>query len=335
MNMDGKVRRLLSGRRVRGRIITRFFNHHRNGKKNDILILASPRSGSTWLMEILYTQPGMKYINEPLVKSELDCFHLLPINTRWNYLSLEPYEQQILRNYFQEDKKIKRFGPINIFDPNYNFFTNRRVFKVIRANSLIEWFSEELSLNIIYLVRHPISQSLSCMNRGHHCEIEEYLNDIQFSKKYLDKKLIDFIREVLQSGSTFEKFITEWCLDNIVPLNTKENYKFLTITYEEIVMNPEAIIELLYDNLDLNDKAAMLSKIQTPSMVTDSSTKETVDHIKKGDKVFLLDKWRKYISECEEKIAFEILDRFGIKIYQIGSSLPNKEMLNFRHERGH
>ena len=40
-------------------------NLHQHGNKNDILILSSPRSGSTILMEMIYANSNIKYINEP------------------------------------------------------------------------------------------------------------------------------------------------------------------------------------------------------------------------------------------------------------------------------
>ena len=30
------------------------------------LLFSTPRSGSTWLMELIWTQPGFKYCNQPL-----------------------------------------------------------------------------------------------------------------------------------------------------------------------------------------------------------------------------------------------------------------------------
>ena len=40
-------------------------NIHIQGDKKNIFLFATPRGGSTWVMEILASQPGMKYYDEP------------------------------------------------------------------------------------------------------------------------------------------------------------------------------------------------------------------------------------------------------------------------------
>ncbi|MGH8501120.1 MAG: hypothetical protein ACREVE_01355, partial [Gammaproteobacteria bacterium] len=40
-------------------------NFHRQGSKPNIFIFSTPRSGSTWLMELMLTQRGFKSCSEP------------------------------------------------------------------------------------------------------------------------------------------------------------------------------------------------------------------------------------------------------------------------------
>jgi len=314
------------------RIITSSFNYHRKGNKKDILIISSPRSGSTWLMNILYTQPGIKYLDETLSKNILDYNKFLPIKTRWNYISLTKFEENIFKDYFSNDKPIRHFGPVNIFNKNYNFFTNRRVFKIIRANALIEWFEKNFNFEIVYLIRHPIAQSLSCIKRGHHCEIPEYLINEQFVKKYLNENLKNYIQDVLDFGTNIEKFIVEWCLDNLIPLKkiNEQNYSWLVLTYEELVLKPEKIINLLSERLDLPNIRKMLEEINVPSKVTNSSTKETSKKIKEKDSIFLIKKWKKEITDKKEKELFEILQRFNIQAYHFKQFIAKDKLLNFK-----
>ena len=41
-------------------------NIHRPGYKKDIFLFATARGGSTWMMEILASQPGIKFFDEPV-----------------------------------------------------------------------------------------------------------------------------------------------------------------------------------------------------------------------------------------------------------------------------
>lgn len=309
------------------KMLIKLFNYHNQSKK-DILILSSPRSGSTWLMEILYTQPGIKYINEPLAKNILDYNNYIPIKTRWNYITLNKHEKKILHEYFINDEIIKYFGPVNIFNSNYKLFTNRRVIKVIRANCLIEWFAHEFNFHIVYLIRHPISQALSCIKRRHHCEISEYLDDKNFVKSWLSSSQLKFVNKILNSGNQLEKYITEWCLDNIIPLNVAKNdNKIITITYEELVLNSGEILNILFRKLELENFNKMLSKIHTPSKVTDSSSNKTKIKIRSGDSDYLIKKWKDEVTLIEEKNLLSILEKFYIDAYKFDHILANKEFL--------
>ena len=43
-----------------------YTNLHIKGSSENVFIFSTPRSGSTWLMELIWTQKGFKYCNEPL-----------------------------------------------------------------------------------------------------------------------------------------------------------------------------------------------------------------------------------------------------------------------------
>jgi hypothetical protein len=312
------------------RIMTKIFNSHKQ-KKKDILILSSPRSGSTWLMELLSYEKHAKYIDEPLSKDIIDIKNFLPIKTWWNYLSLDDTESKIFKNYFNNDDIIRCFGSANILKNNYSYFTNRRIFKVIRANALIEFFENEFDFNIIYLIRHPISQSLSCIRRKHHCEIPEYLENKKFKKKFLTKEQIEHTKKVLKSELELEKHVTEWCLDNIAPINhIKENKKnkIFVLGYEELVLETEKILKLITDLYDFSDYEMMLKKIKNPSKVTNSSTLQTKNKIVEGDRAFLISKWREKVDKKYEKKLMQIPKLFNINSYSFGEDIP---ITNFLH----
>lgn len=311
--------------------VTTFLNFHRQAEAADIVILSSPRSGSTWLMELVATQPGIKAIDEPLNKNLLDYHCLLPIETRWNYLDLAAEEKKILTEYFLTDQEIRRFGPLKAFHKNYHFFTDRRVIKVIRANALIDWFARDLNLDVIYLLRHPIAQSLSCARRSHHSQIADYLNHPGFAQNYISESLRSYLRNLIERGDRLEQYVAEWCLDNVVPIQKSEqdDRDCLVVTYEELVLNPIETIDLLCKKLNLRAREKMVSRVAVPSKVTDSSTEQTLEKIRQGDRRHLVTKWRKKISPSVEMDLFSILDRFEIDVYSRGNSLANSKWLHF------
>ena len=310
---------------------------HRPGDKPDILILSSPRSGSTWLMEVLAAEPGVKDIDEPLMKPRLDYYGINGLRTRWRYASLNPSEQQIFRDLFQEHRVIKSFGSTKVFHPDFNFFSNRRVIKVIRATPLVDWFARETSLQVIHLIRHPIPQSLSCIQRRHDHHLHEYLRDAAFVEEHLTDDLRTFVERIIDEGSDLDRFVVAWCLDNLVPLKklkVNEDVPWLTVTYEEMVLATEDLIGLLANRLNLSDSQRLLSKVKRPSKVTDSSSQQTVEKILEGDRRFLIEKWTSKVTEEQERGAFEILERFGIDAYHPGRGMPDPNLLHFEEREG-
>ncbi len=312
-------------------LVNKYLNFHRSGEKNDIFILSSPRSGSTWLMELFYVEPGMKYIYEPLGKKILDYNQFLPIETRWYWVHLSDEEKRVLADYFRDRDKISHFGPRNPFDGSYNFKTDRRVLKIIRANSLIPWFAREFDYDLIYLIRHPLAQAVSSIKRGHTPSAGQFLENSWFVENYLGQDLREYGKNIWDNGDEREKFVLEWCLDNLIPLaeRGREN-DYLTVTYEELVLETEKFIDLFSSTYKLEAKNDMLEKVRSPSKTADSSNAETRERIQLGDDRYLIEKWRKEYSGEEVEGLFNILERFEISAYQSGRFLPDKELLHFR-----
>ena len=203
--------------------------------------------------------------------------------------------------------------------------------KVIRANALINWFLDEFDFQVIYLVRHPIAQAHSCISRNYHSELDEYIGNKYFIRENLSSEHLSFIHTVRRGGTVLEKFVTEWCLDNIIPLRTHRNRSedFLTITYEEMVARTDTMIDLLWESLDLPSRELMAAHANLPSRVTDSLSRKTRKRIKSGVSHFLIRKWKQDISFKEGKRLFEICDCFDIDAYPKGRLFADERFLHF------
>ena len=165
-----------------------FATVHRPGQLADVAVVSSPRSGSTWLMEMIATQTGMKYINEPDHKALLERHHALRIAPRWLWLSLTRREKQDLAHYLLDDRRSGLFGPVNPLEGIHSWRTNRRALKLIRMTALVEWL-DALGFETVYLLRHPIPQAQSCMHRRHRILLDDFLADPRFLQ-YLNTDII-------------------------------------------------------------------------------------------------------------------------------------------------
>lgn len=312
-------------------LIVKVTNVHRKGAKKDIMVFASRRSGSTWIMELLYSQPGVKFCTEPLYLGRWNRYKIkLPDREDSKFISLSQREEGILKSYFNAilNDSIQVSPPWNIMEEGYSFFTNRYVVKICNGISLIEWFEKNFEVYIVYFVRHPIPNALSIINLDWKDMAGAFLNDSFFVQKYLNKEQLQFAEDIKRKGSRLEKVVLEWCLENLIPLRLIEKGKktWLVITYEELVMSPKKVVGLMCDKFDLEDKDRMLKMVSQPSR---TAVMQSAKEIEGGNKDFIIKRWKKKISNEEEKEIFEILTKFGIDAYEFGSSVPNESLINF------
>jgi hypothetical protein len=117
-----------------------------------------------------------------------------------------------------------------------------------------------------------------------------------------------------------------WCLQTIVPLRDATD-DWTVVTYEQMILDPVAVISHLADRLDLPDPTVLLDRVTIPSSSTRKSDRETQLIVKSGPSSLrrsLVDKWRARVNETEERAAMSILERFGLDIYASGDALPHE-----------
>jgi hypothetical protein len=311
--------------------IVKVSNIHRRGNKKDIFVFSGRRSGSTWLMDILYSQPKMKFCAEPLYLKRWNRHKTkLPRRENSKFIDLTKKEEIILKSYFNAilNGSIQVSPPWNIREKGYSFFTNRYVIKICNGLSLINWFEENFDVYIVYSVRHPISNALSIINLTWKDTAGAFLNNRFFVENYLDDSQLKYAKNIKKNGSRLQKFVLEWTLENLIPLHTikKEKKNWIVLTYEEMVLNPEKIVGLICNKLNLEDEEVMLESINKPSR---TATMKSAKHIDEKNIGFILKRWKEKVSDKEEKEVFEILKVFEIDIYKYGGFIPNSSFLNF------
>ena len=304
---------------------------HIKSDEPDIIIFTSGRSGGTWLTELLSMSPGIRSISEPLSLSLVTHprrHELMKYRPGKGFGFIEvPHE---FHRYFSDilDGKLDPFPalkPIRKRFKSYHFFTNRTLLKICHGKGLIRWFLNQFNVQIIYLYRNPVPTILSMMKRGFNTKYQGFLNDPLFVDTYLNNDQIMLANRIIKHGSTLEKYMISWILENLIPLNEiNSDLPCIHISHEELVIYPERSITLISDRLGLSNKK-LLKNIKKPSSTTGKSVKEMYF----GNK--LLANWKNQISQDEFTQLFEILKKFGNDLYNNEQILPTYKYLNF-HE---
>jgi len=314
----------------------RLFHRHQSSFK-DLYIISLGRAGSTLLAEMLNAQKGVRLVPEPLLNTSVnikvleDYFNDEFISDR--YLDLDDRDFENLLHYFRDLSQMKTSNSIHWTDlrsRNHNFKTNRTVFKTHRLTYLFDDMLQALDAQGLYLIRHPISHSLSRMRLNWDTYIDEYMVGVKI-KNHISEQALYKAQSIQATGSRLQKYVLNWCLENFVFLNginsntLKKNLAVLS--YEEIIAYPEKTVSSLISGFGFSSEEAMLTQIRIPSSGIVHSTQDTSNQIRKGKTNLLLNSWRSKISDDEEKSAFEILEIFGFNLYQAGNDLPTGNCL--------
>jgi hypothetical protein len=294
------------------------------GKEKDIAILSSPRSGSTWLMELISTQSRVTYRDEPDHRVLIDCHDLVRgMRTRWCYADLTADEWSIIKAYLLDDKRLRLFGPKMPWRDGDWIRANRRVLKFVRMAPLIQLFEEELGMSVVYLIRHPIPQILSSKKQGHIPQLDEFIGSPRFMRTHCTSHQRSIVENIALTGSIREQLIAEWSLVNLLPHRyLPMSAHSMWLTYEEIVAYPAQFQELLATRLGLTDAHAIQDRFRTPSKRSDMSDLRKKHAIFTYDTEEIMNSWRSVVSSRDEEILLEIAAELGVGIYEAGRNFP-------------
>lgn len=297
---------------------------HRPGPGRDIALFSTRRSGSTWLMEVIAVNRGVRYSDQPFSLHHPSPGHArrLPIPARSQFTSLHGEDEARVRAFVAAvlDGSLSVNAPWELWHPAYHWRTDRVVLKIVDAKALIDWLDRTFPLHIVYSTRHPIPTSLSVIRNGWALTAQAYLLDPRFVEAWLTDEEVDDAWDVLRGGSPLEQHVLNWTLENLAPLRLlPDRPHWLVVPYEAATLDPAGTVDLLADRLDLPDRDRMHKQVRVASRST-RRLASTFDPAKEARE--RLRAWRRYVTEAEEDAAFEILDRFGVDLYRRGEDLP-------------
>lgn len=299
--------------------IAEILNNRNFSTEKSILIVSETRSGSTWLMELLYAVTNTVINWEPL-HPELG---VIPSKMKWGDRPFIP-ENDKNDDYIRlvhDILSLKRYSPWTIKYAGLQDCINADIVltKCVRAVALLPWLIKNNAFihKPIYLLRHPIAVVLSQFNAFHNeksqlkqwFDIPDWINNERFIKH------ADFINQL---ETVLEKKIALWCINNIYTINHADrDKKWITIYYENLLLHPEMEFSRILNELGLNVSKELFDTVQfqEPS-VTDFKD----DFIKNATNQ--LYKWEARLTVSELLHIQAIFDYFGIRCYSAFNAMP-------------
>jgi hypothetical protein len=283
-------------------------------------------------MHMVAATPGVRSVNEPDLP-ELVARRGLPTGLEG---TLEPHFRKIVdvpagaderfRAHFFDGYVTRVRGPYDLFSPSFHVLTDRRVLKIVHATAIAEWIVEQ-GLCPVYLIRHPVATALSATRSSIIHRAEANLRHEGFRRRFLNDDLIELGWSILRSGSPLEKFVLEWCLDNLGPLHAmrKDPARWTVVSYEEMMTSPTRLSALLGRRLELRRPERMLKVLRTPSP---STTRGRDAKLRHTEPVALLGLWQREVDAKTQATLFEIVERFHIDAYRPGETMPTDRYLH-------
>ncbi|CAD5243168.1 sulfotransferase [Thermococcus camini] len=279
--------------------------------EDTIVISGTPRSGSTWLMELLESLPEYKSVFEPFHPSWYPEFRKLGIPydpyvpTSEDYPKLRAYLEKVFTGRVGAQfphRQYLRLGTIT-----RRFKASKLIVKFVRANTMLPWIANTFNLRATYfIIRHPCATIASQIATGYYSRItpEQLANEVRKVEG-----LEELAGRVADLNTEIGRLAAVWAFENYVSLASKEK-AWYTVVYERLVSEPEEELPALFAHVGEEVPGAAWERVGRPSMVTRRSYgKEYIGTPKQ------LLKWREKLSERQVKEILEVASWFGLDFY--------------------
>ncbi|MFX0035954.1 MAG: sulfotransferase domain-containing protein [Candidatus Hermodarchaeota archaeon] len=311
------------------------FKYKKIKTQDTLIISGTPRSGTTWLMEIIEKLPKYASVFEPLnpkwfPDAKLYGFNsrtYVPLNTDWKR------GEKYLHKVFS--------GKIISKNPNYNpdpkfiikrLLSNKIVVKFIRANRLLPWIQEKFQLKgIIHIIRHPCATINSQLEKNYFGY--NYLTK-DFTEKMPSKEvLINEISQIKNYKSFFLNIVKNfkhkeeilaaiWCIDNIIPLTSIYVNKLYILTYESLISEGLKELKKLYTFFGEKLNKASINQLLIPSRLTKGENPKKVLNLN-----YQINKWKTSLNENQINRIIDVVHEFGLDFYT-RDIIPNNKALH-------
>lgn len=270
---------------------------------NTIVISGAPRTGTSWLAEILHTIPRSSILSEP-IRADVDPeLKSLGFSGR-TYIPPEADRPEA-------EQWMIRLLSGRILNYNTSHTTLREIIrckhhiiKFIRANRLLRWMAEKFPIRPpILLIRHPCAVVASQMR------YEGWKNDmcVQVDSRFLEA--YQWVKDILPDIETQEEvFAVTWCMDYFAVLSTPKPHPWILLTYEKLVNQGEEELQRIFNALEIELAGDAVKRLKMPSW---SSRKESPIYTGKD----LQADWTTFLAKDQVKRILDLVSVFGLDFY--------------------
>jgi Sulfotransferase family len=271
--------------------------------RQTIVITGSPRSGTTWLAELLGTIPRSAMLWEPLFPDADPELRRIGFTER-TYIrpegerpEMEAYLRRVLTGRVLNRWTLQRTSLLDVYR------ATRWIVKFVRANMLLPWLARRFPVRRpLLLIRHP-------------CAVVASQSRIASWREATISDCPEFFDAFPRLRSTCSRLKTQeeilaarWCLDYFVPLTTPPPHAWQIVSYERLVLEGPRELQKIFAGLNIAMPPDAAAHLHTPS-----ATARPWSGIRQG--VDPLDGWRRVLSPIQCQRVLDVTSAFGLDIY--------------------
>lgn len=269
-----------------------------------VLISSWPRSGSTWLFEMLASDPSLLPVFEPFHPTHNPAF--APFANELGFI-VPPGEAgaanlSALVREVASGRRLTRWSA-NRARRERLWKAPRTLVKEVRLGPALPWLTEDLSVPTIVLLRHPCAVIESALRSPG--EWQRWPTDDM--RRVLSTSAPADAVSALGRAERPELLAALWAAEAVSSLAlTREHKSVEVVTYEELVRTPGSVLARLGERTGLADISADPERL---SLLTDQSS-----HLHHGERDPLAG-WKANLAEVDARHILETVRHFGIDFY--------------------
>jgi hypothetical protein len=276
-----------------------------------IFICGSPRSGTTWLAEVLNHDNRWRFVGEPFTAGQVPMCNSFALRQYLRPGDTDPRYLGPARKIFAG--KIRNGWADN---PNRCSFPKGRFVKDVRTTLLLKWFRTQFPwLPIVYIIRHPFAVAASRVRLGYRTDM-----GTMYPKQpaLMEDHLAPFAELLAEPKSPFACHVLDWCVENYVPLRQLEAGDVTLVFYETLTADHAALLRLFTD-LKLPEPDLQERRLSRPSLST-MERDRTGASFARGTGMA---SWRTRASAEDLAAGARILECFGLQTLYDGHGAPD------------
>jgi hypothetical protein len=288
--------------------------------RNTLVVSGSPRSGTTWVAELVATLPGHFILFEPIFPARNPEVRRHGFYTD-TYLSPDdpaPEQQDYMRRLLSgaditvSRLLVRRFQMISLL------CFQGMIAKFVHGNLLLPWMLHRFPLRAVLVVRHPCAVVASQLKSESweplriSVESGEIRDRIESGNwRWPDALAQRFppLHEAFCSIETFEEYLTfDWLIQNYVPLALPRSPALFVTTYEKLVEEEAAEMTRIFNHFGHAIPPRAHAQFRRPSATTVQSS-----NVATGRNP--LTTWTHTLSLNQTEQILEFTHRFGVDFY--------------------